>query len=185
MTYEQLKAVYEGSDGAATRSLYQLLDKRGPIGVIGMNLFRAAKCSARAKDYRGGNHMGSFRSQAYDRKEWSIAQLCAALRDNAGPLGITWGWGVDRKMGNDNPHRHVLYIDIVSGQVSFHCARDGMAGLDYLKSWDGVREQQAPRIITFIATIFGDPEAEWHAARLRAKLPGPDVPAEPVQEPLL
>ena len=41
--------IYHGSDGAATTAYYNELSKRGPIGLVAVNLFRASKCSARAK----------------------------------------------------------------------------------------------------------------------------------------
>lgn len=46
--------VFEGSDGELTKTYYAELSKRGPIGEVAMNLFRAQKCSERAKVYRGG-----------------------------------------------------------------------------------------------------------------------------------
>ncbi len=56
------------------------------------------------------------------------------LGTRACALGIVWGWGFDP----DQPvHRLVVYIDLPSGQVSFHAAERG-PGPDYPASWDGV-----------------------------------------------
>ena len=40
--------------------------------LLAVNLLRAQKCSERAKQYRGGNGNGSYRDQAYRRKQWSM-----------------------------------------------------------------------------------------------------------------
>lgn len=64
--------VYAGSDGELTKRYYSELETKGPIGLVAMNLFRAQKCSARAKVYRGGvRGRGSYKSMAYERKSWS------------------------------------------------------------------------------------------------------------------
>ncbi len=83
--------IYKGSDGAATKKFYADLETRGPLGFVAMNLFRAQKCSARAKGYRRRAH----KDNAYDRKNWSLKQLCQALEEHAAPLGIKFGWGRD------------------------------------------------------------------------------------------
>jgi hypothetical protein len=36
--------IYRGSDGEATKELYRRLESKGPLGLISLNLFRAAKC---------------------------------------------------------------------------------------------------------------------------------------------
>src|SRR5947209_6450005 len=71
--------VYAGSDGEVTKAYYAELEKLGPVGLIALNLFRAQKCSTRAKLYRGGDFRGRFRDQAYERKNWSVANLSAIL----------------------------------------------------------------------------------------------------------
>ncbi len=138
--------VYQGSDGEATKALYERLER------LAVNLFRACKSSARAKVYRGGRYRGA----AYDRKQWAMDNLAAMLGKTARPLGIVWGWGVDDKQPY---HRHVLYVDIPTGQVSFHCAvRDD--GPDYPGQWDGQRGQAADRICRWIARLLAAAEAE-------------------------
>jgi hypothetical protein len=67
--------VYAGSNGEVTRAYYAELERRGPLGMVAMNLFRAQKCSARAKVYRGRG----FKRDAYDRKNWSLGLLCTYL----------------------------------------------------------------------------------------------------------
>jgi len=144
-------AVFEGSDGDATRALFDQLEKLGPAGVVALNLFRACKNSARAKVYRGGQRgRGSYRSMAYDRKAWAIDNLADVLGKHAAALGIAWGWGLDP---NQEFHRHVLYVDAPTGQVSFHTAPRG-AGPDYVGGWDGARGTGAQRICGWIAQLL-------------------------------
>lgn len=165
MTYDvaELTKIYEGSNGDATRALYDLLRLHGPAGEIALNLFRASKAAMLAKKYRGGNHRGSFRSQAYDKKGYSMDQLVEALREHAEAAGIRWGWGIDRVRSETDPFRHVLYLDLPScGQVSFHGPRGD--GPQYPGAWDGVRFQQMPRIVGFITMLLG---TETHSARAR------------------
>jgi hypothetical protein len=147
--------VFAGSDGDKTKALYARLDSYGPIGIIGTNLFRAQKNSTRAKAYRGGNRQGSFRGQAYERKEWAIGNLCAVLKEHAEALGIRWGWKLDPKA---DYIPWVLYVDLPLkndrgesiGQVSFHTPSRG-AGPDYPGEWDGIPDQSTTRIVRFIA----------------------------------
>jgi hypothetical protein len=88
--------VYAGSDGELTKQYYRELESRGPIGVAAMNLFRAQKCSARAKVYRGGiRGKGSYRAMAYERKSWSMGLLCQALAKYGTQLAIVYGWKED------------------------------------------------------------------------------------------
>lgn len=143
-------AVYEGSDGDKTKALYQWLETFGPIGIVALNLFRACKNSSRAKKYRGGiRGQGSYKSMAYDRKQWAIDNLTRVLAEHAGALGIGWGWGVDAS----TPGYHaVLYVDLPTGQVSFHSPHR-TSGPDYAGEWDGIRGASPQRICTFCARI--------------------------------
>lgn len=135
--------VYQGSDGEATKALYARLVQFGAPGEIAINLFRAQKASERAKVYRRG-----YRGMAYDKKQWSMDNLCAALTTHGADL--VWGWGEDEKQA---VHRHVLYIDLPTGQASFHTDRRG-AGPDYPGAWDGVPGQGPDRIIRFVARVI-------------------------------
>lgn len=146
-----ITATYEGSDGDRTKALYVELEARGPIGIVAMNLFRACKNSARAKVYRGGiRGKGSYKSMAYDRKQWAIDNLARVLGEHAAGLGMTWGWGVDEAQSY---HRDVLYVDLPTGQVSFHTTPRGQ-GPDYVGKWDGVRGASPQRICTFCAQVL-------------------------------
>ena len=143
--------VYMGSDGEATKALYADLERLGPIGVVATNLFRAQKNSARAKVYRGGlRGQGSFKDMAYGRKQWALDNLAQTLTQHAEVCGIQWGWGVDAKQ---DYHRHVLYVDLPTGQVSFHTDRRG-AGPDYPREWDGVRDASPTRVCNFVARVL-------------------------------
>lgn len=151
MNFIEIMQVYEGSDGGATRALYDQLANYGPAGVVAMNLFRACKASERAKKYRGGG----YRGMAYEKKDWSIGNLCEALRAHGTSLGIVWGWGRDEgTIGFED----VLYIELPAGQCSFHNGRRCAECPDYTKSWDGVRLQAPTRICTWIKDILNNHE---------------------------
>lgn len=131
MRYADILAVYLGSDGDATKALYDRLAQVGPAGEIALNLFRACKCSERAKVYRGGiRGKGSFRKMAYNRKQWSMDNLSKTLQVHG--AGFCWGWKIDHAQAH---HRWVLYVEIPTGQISFHCAARG-EGPDYPGEWD-------------------------------------------------
>lgn len=150
MELAEVLAIYEGSDGEATRALYGALAELGAAGAIATNLFRAQKASARAKVYRGGERgRGSYRSMAYDRKGWAIDNLCKALAEHAGALSIRWGWGID---GKQAVHAHVLYVDLPTGQVSFHAGWRG-SGPDYPAEWDGLKGASPGRICRWVAML--------------------------------
>jgi hypothetical protein len=139
--------LYHGSDGEQTRLYYAGLESRGPLGVIAMNLFRAQKCSARAKVYRG-----RYRDMAYDRKGYSMAQLCNALLGGGSALDIGFGWKPDPEVVLRCDTACVLYVDIPTGQVSFH-SPTRYAGPDYAGEWDRQR-LSAERIIAFCDAVF-------------------------------
>jgi len=147
-TLEDITRIYEGSDGEATKGLYAELQAMGPAGIVAMNLFRAQKCSERAKVYRGGNAKGKFKAQAYERKQWSMDNLCKALLEHG--LFFPWGWARDPKQ---EFHCWVLYIELPTGQVSFHAATRGK-GPDYGAEWDGQPGQSPSRILRWIAILF-------------------------------
>jgi hypothetical protein len=138
--------VYQGSNGDATQALYARLAALGPIGDVAVNLFRAQKSSERAKVYRGGG----YRGKAYDRKQWSMDNLCAALTEHAPALGVTWGWGLDK---GTPVYEHVLYVDLPTGQVSFHTATRGI-GPNYPGEWDGVPGHSPDRILRWCGRLL-------------------------------
>lgn len=145
MTLDDLLRVYDGSDGAVTRALYAQLEPLGPAGVVAVNLFRAQKCSDRAKVYRGRG----FSQEAYRRKQWSMDNLCTALTAHGVTLGFPWGWHEDPTQAF---HRWVLYVDLPTGQVSFHTDHRGV-GPEYASAWDGVRAAAPGRILRWIAGL--------------------------------
>jgi hypothetical protein len=147
-------AIYTGSDGDATMALYAKLKLLGPAGVVAMNLFRAHKTSGRAKVYKGGmKGLGSYRAAAYQRKAYSLQELCKALPEHAGVLGIRWGWKEDPKQQNFS---QVLYVDLPTGQVSFH-SFERYEGPDYPGEWDGIQAVGRDRICNWCAHLFGGP----------------------------
>src|SRR5207245_695680 len=130
---------YYGSSGALTTTLYQRLHELGPSGQLAMNLMRAAKTSERAKKYRGGDGRGSYRGQSYSTKEWAIGNVCNLLKEHTIAGVERWGWGVDKALlAADDPHHHVLYVDLPTGQVSFHTGARKLDCPDYPGEWDGV-----------------------------------------------
>lgn len=145
--------VFGGSDGDATMALYQRLARLGPAGVVAMNLLRAQKSSDRAKLYRGGDAGGSYKSQAYRRKQWAMELLAGELVTHARAAGVdSWGWKID--LAAEGPYRWVLYIDLPDrGQVSFHCPIRGI-GPDYSGDWDGVAGSSTNRVQYFAADVL-------------------------------
>ena len=136
--------VYELSDGALTVAYYRRLCALGLIGVIAMNLFRAQKTSSRAKAYRGRQ----FKQASYGTKNFSLDQLCAALEKAPG-WGV-WGWARDP---NTPGFEWVLYVDLPTGQVSFHSAVRGR-GQDYSLPWDGIRDGSERRILEWCDSLL-------------------------------
>lgn len=145
--------IYQGSNGEATKMLYRDLEAFGPMGVIALSLFRASKCSERAKVYRKGP---GYKTEAYARKDWSIKNLAAILllAQRAGQVDLKWGWAVDEELrGRADPHHHILYVELPTGQVSFHVGHR-YDGPDFAGQWDGVRDVQAERICRFVVSVF-------------------------------
>lgn len=140
-------ATYARSSGERTRALYDRFWALGDIGAIAVNLMRAQKTSCRAKVYR----RRSSRGAAYDTKQWALDNLSRALESGAGGDQVTgWGWGTDDKQP---VHRYVLYVELPTGQVSFHTEYRG-AGPDYIKAWDGIEGQSADRILRWCARLL-------------------------------
>jgi len=122
------KEVFDGSDGRLTVAYYRRLSTLGINGVIAMNLFRASKTSARAKQYRGRR----FRGASYEVKNYSLFNLCESLKNSS----LTWGWKRDP---NTPGYEWVLYVELPNGQVSYHSSIRG-SGPEYQFDWDGQRE---------------------------------------------
>lgn len=149
---DEVQRVYAGSSGEATTALYNRLEQLGLVGVVAINLFRACKASERAKVYRGRGYRGA----AYAKKQWSLDNVAGGMTAHATKLGIVWGWGYDAKAVN---FEHVLYVDLPTGQCSFHTDARGQ-GPDYPCQWDGLREQSADRIVRWCARLLGASAAE-------------------------
>lgn len=143
--------VYVGSDGEMTKAFYKCLHLNYELGEIAVNLFRTQKCSERAKVYRGGiRGRGSFKSMAYDRKQWSMDLLCRVLAEPAPKApSLVWGWKEDPEQPF---HKWVLYVEIPTGQVSFHTDRRG-EGPEYPGQWDGKRGETVARILQFVDAV--------------------------------
>lgn len=141
-----VSAIYQGSNGEATSALYAKLGNMGLAGVIAINLFRACKTSERAKVYRGGR----YRRAAYDTKNYSITNLDRALSECADLLGIRWGWKQDPAA---DCHAWVLYVDLPTGQVSFH-ALTRLSTVDYPGDWDRQLGQSPDRIIKWVCYLL-------------------------------
>ncbi len=137
--------VFGESDGNLTKAYYALLAERGVIGHVAMNLFRAQKCSTRAKAYRGRG----FKDDAYVRKNWSMGNLAHALAVSGEQIGITFGWKEDPAQAF---HKWVMYVDLPTGQVSFHAESRG-EGPDYPGEWDRAHASE-PRILEFCDLVM-------------------------------
>lgn len=182
--------IYEGSDGAATKELYDELTKLGSIGVVALNLFRACKASHRAKVYRR-----KWKGEAYGKKNWSLSNLCEALIKLEGlpanarklptesidywrrwersnqklrkffvsdrpfqeppAFATTWGWKEDAAQ---EYHKWVLYVDLPTGQVSFHAASP-LSEHRYAGEWDG-QHCSARRITAYVDHVLNGTPAQ-------------------------
>ena len=136
--------VFKQNDGEVTKAFYGEMNALGPMGQIAVALFRAQKRSSAAKQYRRGR----FKHAAYDVKNWSISELCKLLTEHAGQCGIRWGWKQDP---NTPGFEWVLYVDLPTGQASFHSAVRG-TGLEYAGEWDG-KHTSADAIIGFCEKV--------------------------------
>ena len=155
------RTIFDGDDAAKTRAYYCALERRGAIGEFAANLMRAQKASTRAKRYRGGiSGVGSFSDLAYERKAECLIRLCDSLLKHAagGSWGwrdtLRWGWKIDPRP-RDPRAKWVLYVDLPSGQVSFH-STERFGGPDYPAEFDGAHAS-AERIISFCDFVFMNP----------------------------
>lgn len=161
------EAIYRGSDGAETSAYYKHLEGRGPIGIVAMNLFRAQKCSSRAKVYRGRR----FKDAAYERKEYSLRELCRVMKHHGPQSGIWYGW---REDPSQDFARWVLYVELPEGQVSFHAPARGL-GPDHDRDWDREHKSEE-RIIAFCDRVASIPPHFPHpVSGLDASMPPPAV----------
>lgn len=167
-----VREIYDGSDGEATRGLYDKLAELGNRGVVALNLFRASKASQRAKVYRR-----RYKGEAYEKKNWSLKLLCDALLGLEKPweqsgcstpgcgypdgkpcigCGLVishgifmWGWKEDP---TQEFHKWVLYVDLPTGQVSFHSAVP-LSPERYPSEWDG-QHVSRERIVAYVDHVL-------------------------------
>jgi hypothetical protein len=125
--------VFTQQNGAITTAYYEDMKKLGPLGEIAVCLFRAAKRSSRAKDYK----RGKFRRAAYDVKTWSLQELCKSLTKHAATYEIRWGWKSDPKVLFGERASWILYADLPTGQCSFHNP-ERFEGPEYKGEWSGL-----------------------------------------------
>jgi hypothetical protein len=135
--------IFTQNDGELTKAYYAKLAQCGHAGELAVALFRCQKRSSAAKKYRGGK----FRHAAYDVKNWSLSEVARLLqKDN---LGMAWGWGYDENAPN---FEHVLYVEIPTGQVSFHTG-ERLNGPAYSRPWDGFHMSKE-RICRFCDSVL-------------------------------
>ncbi len=148
-----VRKIYDGSNGDWTKELYRLLEAKGPMGVIALNVFRACKTSERAKVYRGRNQNGRFRDQSYDRKQFSLYNLCEMLnRLHPQAMDFRWGWAKDQS----EPYAPwIIYVELPTGQVSFHSPARGMGPL-FTGKWDEAKGTAPDRICRWCAMVLLD-----------------------------
>lgn len=163
--------IYAGSNGDATKDLYARLEQLSPAGTIALNLFRAQKCSSRAKEYSR-----RYKGDAYERKNWSMGLLCDALLQHGDALKIRWGWKEDPDV---EYHKWVLYIELPTGQVSFHALHRGK-GPDYTGEWDQ-SHASAGRIVNWCAQLLEEPPPPPQLEILPAPPHPPSKPKAPVK----
>lgn len=160
---QRVMLTYMGSDAGATRELYGELAERGPMGELAVNLMRACKKSERAKVYRGSR----FRGASYDGKQWAMGEVCRVLTEHP-ELVSRWGWAEDSAQ---EFHNQVLYVDLPTGQVSFHTAARG-AGPDYPGEWDRQQHQSARRVCAFAARVLSGQPSDQAQDETRAEPQG-------------
>jgi hypothetical protein len=169
--------VFRASDGDLTKQFYAALEEHGSIGIVAVNLFRAQKCSSRAKEYRGRKYKGA----AYDRKQWSMDNLCDTLSKHGATLGIRYGWKQDETTLFGDEASWVLYVEVPQGQVSFHSPLRGK-GPVYEGEWDRCKDMSAGRIIQFCDSVLQETPgsatsgtASPNAPRLVERIAGNDL----------
>ena len=86
---------------------------------------------------------------AYDKKNWSIGQLADILCAEGEQFGLTFGWREDE---HQEYHKWVFYVDLPTGQCSFHIEKRGI-GPDYTKPWRP-DSASATAIISFCQKVF-------------------------------
>ena len=140
---------YHESDASRTKRLLRALTATGQLGRIASDLFRAQKSSARARSIEavstGDPRIPSWPTGARARcwplfaKRWSrMPRVWSGAGARTLP-GIFARW--------------VLYVELPTGQVSFH-SPDRLDGPVYPGAWDGMRDASAGRILRLCDQIL-------------------------------
>ena len=152
---KRAREVFDATDAALTRAYHSDLKRAGHRGHLAAALLKAQKASLRAKKYRGGILRGvaSYSSLAYARKGEALAELCDILEAVTSSLVRSWGWKIDDGAAfAGQPAKWVLYVELPSGQVSFH-NRHRLRGPDFPGEWDGARAS-VERICAFCDLVM-------------------------------
>lgn len=162
------------SKAALTRRRNRALARAGAYGELLRHLLSAQEASDRAKSRAAnGKHRREFRAGAYgehnyrtsrdarerdySEKEEHLTKACELLA--TGQFDVPWGWGLDTLprtvRSDDYDYWHygplptktmaVLYVQLPTGQVSFHSAHVGR-GPKYRDGWDGEQGMSLLRI---------------------------------------
>lgn len=134
-----------------TRQLRKLADAGDPYATVLRHLRAAQRASDSAKlRAASGLHRDEYAGTdtAYRASRLAVAkdylhktwELETAVK-NLPATTLTWGWGTDP----ESIPPHVLYVDLPTGQVSFHMEMRG-DGPHYNTEWDGVRGVSGARI---------------------------------------
>jgi hypothetical protein len=150
MESEQARSVFDQSDGKVTTAYYAKMNAKGVLGQLAVALFRAQKRSIAAKTYR----RGKWTRAAYDVKNWSLSEICRIL--SATESKFQWGWQRDP---NTPGYEWVLYVELPTGQVSFHSA-SRITGPLFSGHWDG-KGLSKERILKFCDLIDSETLQEY------------------------
>ncbi len=115
--------VFNKRDGNATVALCVELSKRGLLSAAAVCLYQAQYSSARAKTYRRRS-----KGYSYERKNTALMRMPRWLSR----ADIHYGWGYDATSKN---YEHVLYVELATGQCSFHSSERG-DGPEFKGSWN-------------------------------------------------
>lgn len=140
-TADDVWRIYNGSDGSRTRKLYSTLKKFGVYGELAALCLAAQKTSDRAKEYRG-----DYKGMSYDKKGEKLRAICDLLESLGDTLN--WGWGTDHTAYCE----HVLYIDLPTGQVSWH-SPGKYSDKIYNDEWDGTPYSRQ-RVVEFARNVL-------------------------------
>jgi len=154
MPNKQVADAYDGSDGALTRRLLKNLEDKELHGCIAAQMFRAQKASSRAKRYKG-----DYKGYAYDRKEQEIQKLCVLLAQQQ-----DWPWGWQRDETDSFAPEWLLYVDLPTGQVSWHCCQK-LTGETYPGEWDRMPGTSEGRILRFCEAVLQGEDLSLVAAQ--------------------